>query len=218
MIKEFEKRVLSSIILIPLVFYFILKGSFFFLFFLTICFLITSYEWYMMSKKKLYHLYGYLFLVFSFYSAYKLRGAEDSGLIIFLLIIIICISTDLGGYVCGKIFKGPKLTKISPNKTYSGMIGSYIFSIISTYILVINSNFFGFDNTFFTFELFSAVIFISTISQIGDLTISYFKRLSGIKDTGKIIPGHGGMLDRIDGMIFAFPATYSYVLFKLSIS
>ena len=116
MIKEFEKRVLSSIILIPLVFYFILKGSFFFLFFLTICFLITSYEWYMMSKKKLYHLYGYLFLVFSFYSAYKLRGAEDSGLIIFLLIIIICISTDLGGYVCGKIFKGPTFNKNKSNE------------------------------------------------------------------------------------------------------
>ncbi len=218
MIKEFEKRILSSIILLPLSFYFILKGSLFFLFFLSICFLTTSYEWYMMSKKKSYHLYGYLFLILSFYSAYKLRGEDEGGLIIFLIIIIICISTDLGGYICGKIFKGPKLTKISPNKTYAGMFGSYIFSIIAVYILIINFNLFGFDNEFFTVEIFIIVFIVSTISQIGDLVISYFKRLSKIKDTGKIIPGHGGMLDRIDGMIFAFPLSYSYVLFKLLIS
>jgi phosphatidate cytidylyltransferase len=123
-----------------------------------------------------------------------------------LLITIICISTDIGGYVFGKIFKGPKLTKFSPNKTYAGMIGGYLLSIISAIF---------FNNFYFTEEIqikwFIFVILISTTSQLGDIIISYFKRLSKIKDTGKIIPGHGGLLDRIDGMIFAFP--FSYLIF-----
>ena len=115
---------------------------------------------------------------------------------------MVCISTDIGGYLFGKIFKGPKLTKISPNKTYSGMIGGYFLSLIFL------SYFFNWDNNQVTIYWFIATILLSTISQIGDIIISYFKRLSKIKNTGKIIPGHGGLLDRIDGMIFAFPLFY----------
>jgi len=120
---------------------------------------------------------------------------------------MICVSTDIGGYIFGKIFKGPKLTKFSPNKTYAGMIGGYILSIVSTIIL---TNFYFNDD--FAIKLFIFVILISTISQLGDIIISYFKRLSKIKDTGKIIPGHGGLLDRVDGMIFAFPFSYLIIL------
>ena len=86
----------------------------------------------MMSKKKNYHYFGYFFLIFSFYAVYQLRnnfGDESESLLVFLFILLICIFTDIGGYIFGKIFKGPKLTKISPNKTYSGMIGGYLFSI-----------------------------------------------------------------------------------------
>ena len=117
-------------------------------------------------------------------------------------VIIICSSTDIGGYVFGKIFKGPKLTKISPNKTYACMIGGYFLSLISLSVII---NFIDYETTTILFLL---TILISTVSQIGDITISYFKRLSKIKNTGKLIPGHGGLLDRVDGMIFAFTIYY----------
>tara|TARA_Y100001958_G_C21114721_1_gene460637 strand:- start:551 stop:949 length:399 start_codon:yes stop_codon:yes gene_type:complete len=132
-----------------------------------------------------------------------------------MLIIITCISTDIGGYIFGNLFKGPKLIKISPKKTYSGMIGSFLMPLIIIYLLINNSNFFYNEYKEFTNELLFIILSISTISQIGDILISYFKRLSKIKDTGKIIPGHGGLLDRIDGMIFAFP--FSFLLFSLNI-
>jgi len=207
--KETIKRTLSSIFLIPIVFFFIIKGSFFFILFLSICFLITVYEWSRMSKKKIYFYPGLFFLIFSFYAAYILRSnTEIYNFAIFLTIIITCITTDIGGYIFGKLFKGPKLTKISPNKTYAGMIGGYIFSIISINIFVNYTYIFGIENVNLTSEIFIFVFIISTVSQLGDLSISYFKRLSKIKNTGELIPGHGGLLDRIDGMIFAFPFAY----------
>ena len=205
--QEITKRILSSIILIPMALFFIIKGNLFFSFFIIICLFITAYEWFMMSKKKAYHLFGYIFLLFSFYSAYLVR--EDSnGLILFLSIILICILTDIGGYVFGKTFKGPKLTKVSPKKTYAGVLGGYFFSLLFTNILFNNSEIF--NEKFYNFgtDEFIFVLIISTVSQIGDILISYFKRLSKIKDSGKLIPGHGGILDRIDGMIFAFPFYY----------
>jgi len=209
---EFIKRILSSIILIPLALFFVIKGSIFFNFFILICFLITLYEWHMMSKKKSYYFLGFIFIFFSFYAAYELRNNFKGEYIYFLFIALICVSTDIGGYIFGKIFKGPKLTKISPNKTYSGMIGGYFFSIVLTNIYFSYSYLFS-TNQEFTHKIFIFVILISTVSQIGDIIISYFKRLSKIKDTGKIIPGHGGLLDRIDGMIFAFPI--AYLIFKI---
>ena len=216
MIKEFEKRILSSLILIPLSFFFIIKGDFLFNFFLLIFFFITSYEWFLMSKKKKYHLPGYLILIFSFYSAYFLRNDfGDESLFYFLLIIIICISTDVGGYIFGKIFKGPKLTKISPKKTFSGMIGGYFLSIVFTNLFYYYSYLISKDSSDFNIKTIVFVLLVSTVSQIGDIIISFFKRLSKVKDTGKIIPGHGGVLDRIDGMIFAFP--FSYIIFLLQI-
>ena len=214
--KEFEKRILSSIILIPLSFFFIIKGSFLFNIFLIVCSLVTFYEWYLMSKRKKYLLPGYLYLIFAFFCTYSLRNDFGSeSLSTFLLIIIICISTDLGGYLFGKTFKGPKLTKISPNKTYSGMIGGYFLSIISINLYYHYSNLFFSNLLNFTLKTLFIVVLISTISQIGDIIISYFKRLSNIKNTGKIIPGHGGLLDRIDGMIFAFP--FSYLILSINL-
>tara|TARA_Y100000816_G_scaffold170136_1_gene122135 strand:- start:4195 stop:4629 length:435 start_codon:yes stop_codon:yes gene_type:complete len=132
----------------------------------------------------------------------------------FIIILLICISTDLGGYFFGKIFKGPKLTKFSPKKTFSGVIGGYILSIVILN-MYFNSTYNSFKELEIDFKIFIFILLISTISQLGDIIISYFKRLSKIKDTGKIIPGHGGLLDRIDGMIFAFP--FSYLIFKINI-
>ena len=205
MIKEFEKRLLSSLILIPIAIFFIIQGSVFFTFFLSILFLATSYEWLKMSKKNsLLKILGIIFLLFSFYAAYKIREGENFKL--FLFIVIICISTDIGGYIFGKIFKGPKLTKISPKKTYAGVIGSFLLSLITGLTFI---HYFAKDPTTLKTEglpILLIILSISFVSQIGDLIISYFKRKSKLKDTGKIIPGHGGLLDRIDGLIFVFPA------------
>ena len=206
--QELTKRILSSIILIPITLFFIIKGSFLFIFFLLICLSVTSYEWHMMSKKKIYRVFGFIFLFLSFYTIYRLR--IDNDYLFILLITFICVSTDIGGYVFGKIFKGPKLTKFSPNKTYAGMIGGYLLSIISA---IFFNNFFFIKEIQINFFIF--VILISTISQLGDIVISYFKRLSKIKDSGKIIPGHGGLLDRADGMIFAFPFSYLVTLIDI---
>ena len=208
--KELIKRILSSIILIPIALFFIIKGSFLFNFFISICFLITLFEWHMMRKNKSFYLIGIIFLIFSFYTVYELIDF-DGNYLYFLIIILTCISTDVGGYLFGNIFKGPKLTKISPNKTFSGMIGGVFLSIIFVNFLLNNKRLINFEIDF-TPEILLFVLLISSVSQIGDIIISYFKRLSKVKDTGKIIPGHGGLLDRIDGMIFAFPFSYLILL------
>ena len=211
MIKEFEKRLLSSFILIPIVIFFIIQGSVFFTFFLSILFLATSYEWLKMIKKNnLLKILGIIFLFFSFCVAFIIREADSFKP--FLFIVIICISTDIGGYIFGKIFKGPKLTKISPKKTYAGVIGSFLLSLIAGLIFV---NYVGKDPIFLNTKglpVLLIILFISLVSQLGDLIISYFKRKAKLKDTGKIIPGHGGLLDRIDGLIFVFPALFVLVL------
>ena len=164
-----------------------------------------------MSRKKIYYIPGLLFLFISFLSTYFVRNSfQDNGVILFLYVLVICVSTDIGGYVFGKLFKGPKLIKISPNKTYSGMLGGFLLAIIISYFFatkytpteVVNNTYVG------DLQFIILVLIISSTSQIGDLIISYFKRSSKIKNTGKIFPGHGGMLDRIDGMIFVFPIIY----------
>ena len=149
---------------------------------------------------------GFFFLIFSFYTFYNL----SADLFSLLFVLFICISTDIGGYVFGKIIGGKKLTKISPKKTISGTIGSFIFCMIPL-ILFFNQNYLDLELNFYNI---SFCFFVSLISQIGDLFISYLKRKAKIKDTGKILPGHGGVLDRVDGMIFAVP--FSYFLLKLA--
>ena len=214
--KEFEKRIFSSIILILISFFIIIKGSILFNFFLVFCYLLTIYEWHMMNKAKHLRIIGDIFLFFSYYSAFCLRNMfDEKSLMYFLFILIICISTDIGGYSFGKVLKGPKLTKLSPNKTYSGMMGGFICSFFTIYILVENSLLIFDRSIIWKIDLVIYIFLASLVSQIGDITISYFKRLSKIKDTGKIIPGHGGILDRVDGMIFAFPFTYIILKFNI---
>ena len=204
--QELFKRILSSVILIPIALFFIIKGSFLFIFFIGTCFCIIAYEWHMMRKKKKFYFLGLLFLCFSFTTIYELRFHISSDYIVLLIITIICVATDMGGYIFGKLFKGPKLTKLSPNKTYAGMIGGFFLSLI---FLSLSFQYFEME---FTINWLFFTLLVSSISQIGDIIISYFKRLSKIKDTGKIIPGHGGLLDRVDGMIFAFPFSYLIIL------
>ena len=150
--------------------------------------------------------FTYVFFIFCYFS-YEIHRLE--GPIFFFYVISICIFTDIGGYVFGNIIGGKKLTKISPNKTISGTIGSFIFSVIPL-ILFLN---FSFLDVEFNLNFIVFGLLISLISQIGDLIISFLKRKAKIKDTGKILPGHGGILDRVDGIIFAVP--FSYFLLRL---
>ncbi len=206
---ELTKRVFSSLMLIPIVLFVIIEGSILFNFFIFICLIITAYEWLRMSKVNIQKILGLFFITISFYTIFKIRNDFNQDYFHILLIATICISTDTGGYIFGKLLKGPKLTKLSPNKTYAGVIGSFLLSIIITFLffeLFLNIHFFRFTEKTLIF-----VLAVSFVSQIGDIIISYFKRLSKIKDTGNIIPGHGGLLDRIDGMIFAYP--FSYIVF-----
>ena len=150
----------------------------------------------------------------SFYLAYILRINE--GAYVFIFIVLISVCTDIGGYIFGKLLKGPKITKISPNKTFSGVVGGLIISLIGASVFYehmpinFSSNFKSTFGKFISFDLylFVIILIISMISQIGDLMISYFKRQAKIKDTGQLLPGHGGFLDRIDGTIFAIPFAF----------
>jgi len=150
--------------------------------------------------------FSYIFFIFCNLS-YEIHRSESP--IFFLYIISICFFTDIGGYIFGKIIGGKKLSKISPNKTIAGAIGSFIFSIIPL-IIALNFNFLDLE---FNLKNIIFCLLISLISQIGDLFISLIKRKAEIKDTGNLLPGHGGILDRMDGIIFAVP--FSYILIKL---
>ena len=197
--KELVKRISSSLILIVFLFFFLISEPYLKILLIILCFFVACYEWSKMSKSSFNKIFGFIFLLFSFYTFYHL----SLELVPLIFVISICVSTDIGGYVFGKIFKGPKLTTISPNKTYSGMIGGYLLSLMCLSII---TNFI--DYAVAPFQLFLITIFLSTVSQIGDITISFFKRKAEIKNTGNLIPGHGGLLDRIDGMIFAVPTIF----------
>ena len=209
--SNIKKRILTSILLIAL-----LIGMFFYsyimIIFLIIIAIISWIEFYaLISKilKKNILKYKFFRLVYKALSLIYLSGlvylifaieSEYSNLKIYLLYsILVAILSDIGGLICGKIFKGKKLTKISPNKTISGSIGSFIFST-----LLIPFFYKGqIDQTLV--NLFLITIIISLISQLGDLFISLLKRKAKVKDTSDLLPGHGGVLDRIDGIIFAIP-------------
>ena len=209
--SNLKKRVITSIFLMSL-----LIGMFFYSYImivsLIIIAIITWIEFYALISKiirkdfikdrisrfsyktlSLFYLSGLVYLILAIESEYF-------NLKIYLLYsILVSIMSDVGGLVFGKIFKGKKLTKISPNKTISGSIGSFIFSISLIpffYKDQINQN---------LISMFLITIAISLISQLGDLFISFLKRKAKVKDTSDLLPGHGGFLDRIDGIIFAIP-------------
>ena len=211
-----QKRIFTSIIALPLSLFFIFKGGYFLLFFLLSIFFVANYELFSVFRKKTTILFLDLILILSLYSIYYLSDLNEISFYILLWIIILVVCSDIGGYVFGKIFNWKKLTKISPRKTLSGVFGSFIFSLFSVFIAnamlssnqVIPIDFL--DPKFF----FLAIIF-SLIAQAGDLTISYFKRIEKVKDTGKILPGHGGILDRIDGLMFVVILAFVLIYFHL---
>jgi len=215
---ELGKRIITSIILFLIAIFCILIHRFVFLLILIVTLFVCFNEWrdinYKYFKKKLHNNLKYLFvqfvgLVYLFIfliTSIALRGNNFESIAFFIIILCICIFSDIGGYVFGKVIGGKKLSKISPNKTISGSLGSFIFSLLP--ILLFNLQ----NYTSVSFEILPKNIMfcliVSLVCQLGDLLISYFKRLNKVKDTGTILPGHGGLLDRIDGLIFAIPAVY----------
>jgi len=131
------------------------------------------------------------------------------GPVFFLYALSVCICSDIGGYIIGKNIGGKKLTKISPNKTISGSLGSFCFSMLP---LLVFNNFDKFEYSLYSIDNFLFCLKVSLVCQLGDLFVSYFKRKAKVKDTGRMLPGHGGMLDRIDGIIFAVPFVFMSIV------
>jgi phosphatidate cytidylyltransferase len=193
--NNFKKRFLVSLLAFPLI-YILLYQKLLFNLLILIVFLFCLYEWNKIFKKKnpIFFL-GLLILLVFLFSLIRIYNFEDFNLK-FLWLILITWFTDIGGYIFGKLFGGPKLVKISPNKTWAGALGSLILSQLAFLIFFL-------DNSYkFNVAIIFIQIFLSIVGQIGDILMSYIKRKNNKKDTSNFIPGHGGFLDRVDGLIW----------------
>ncbi len=208
MASNFIKRFLTSLVLVILIFL-IFSYNYILVFSLLILGIFSFLEFSNIIKKitkstSKNFLINFIFInyVFVFSITFYYFSNFFNTKIILFLILMSCISSDIGGYIFGKVFKGPKLTKISPNKTISGAIGSLFFSclIISLLFYFITKN--------MNYSIVMIGIFTSIGCQIGDLFFSFLKRKAKIKDTGNFFPGHGGVLDRLDGIFFGIPIGY----------
>ena len=204
--NNLKKRIFTSLLLFFL-FFLIYNFNFFLIYSLIVLGVLSLIEFYnainKIIKSKLLTLFMniifsifvsvfcYLFLFFSFNAQLKL---------ILFIILLGCIFSDIGGYLFGKTFGGPKLTKISPNKTIAGSVGSLLISATTVFVL-----FFIFFGIYSLNILFVGLI-TSLACQMGDLFFSYLKRKAKFKDFGKYLPGHGGVLDRLDGIFFGVPS------------
>tara|TARA_B100001057_G_scaffold481916_1_gene556516 strand:- start:537 stop:1187 length:651 start_codon:yes stop_codon:yes gene_type:complete len=207
-----KKRIYTSTVLFLLI-YLIIKYDPILVFSLIVLGVLSLLEFFSLTKKLFKHflinsiinflfilyisIFCYLFLFFSNFLQLK---------ILLFSLLFCCIASDIGGFVLGRLLKGPKLTKISPNKTYSGAIGSILLSslVFSTLIFYFTQN--------LNFKIIIIAIITSLACQIGDLFFSFLKRKGKIKDTGNILPGHGGVLDRLDGIFFGIPIGFIFMV------
>ncbi len=207
MTNEFKKRIITSILLIASLLVIFISTTLF-LYFLIIVSIGAFIEFSFLSKaifiknpyKKFLTNVCFLIYVLFFSFIFYLSSTNIDTKIFIFVCLLICAASDIGGLIIGKVFKGPKLTKISPNKTVSGSIGSFIFSILIVIIL-----------TFYILPIYSIskmvtlAFFISLGCQVGDIFFSFLKRKAKVKNTSNILPGHGGILDRIDGILLGLP-------------
>jgi phosphatidate cytidylyltransferase len=195
--SNFKKRFFISLLAFPIIYILLYQKIFSNILIVIVC-LFCVYEWNKIFNKKNYiYLIGLLILFAFFLSLIKIYNLQDYNLS-FLWLILIAWLTDIGGYIFGKLFGGPKLIKISPNKTWAGAFGSLILSQFAFIIF-----FLDFDYKL-NLNIFFFQIFLSIIGQVGDILMSYIKRINDKKDTSNFIPGHGGFLDRVDGLIWIF--------------
>ena len=215
---NFSQRLFTSLALLLILFICIFLNKFLWICLLLIASIISFFEFNNLLKKifikqkNIIYLFNIISLVHLIFFIYI--GNYYYGSINLILILAVCIFSDTGGYVVGNLIGGKKLTKISPNKTISGSIGSFIFSLFSivfltyTSVILIEIDYSLKNISNDTFSLIIICLLLSLVCQLGDLFFSYFKRLAKVKDTGNILPGHGGLLDRIDGFIFVLPSAY----------
>ena len=203
---NFILRFLSSLVLAPLFIYIIYTNNDLLILLLLIIFILTIYELKFLIKKNFYIFFLVLFLIIFFlYAFFELRSNKEANFYYLLWLIILVWLTDMGGYFIGKLIGGKRLSKWSPNKTYSGLLGSLAFSQLAIFIV----------NNFFYLSSYSTFILVLQFTLCltaiaGDLFFSFIKRKYAIKDYSAIIPGHGGILDRIDGLIFVIIIFYLF--------
>ena len=204
--KNIKERLYTSTILLFLLF-FMVKSNFISTYFLILFSVLSIIEYFEISNKIFFRRYYYKYISNFFFIVYLFifcclffyfLNFLQLKIILFVLILG-CISSDIGGFVFGNFFKGPKLTKISPNKTYAGAAGSFICTCLTVLLLIylLTNN--------FSYLFIIVSIFTSLGCQLGDLFFSFLKRKAKIKDTGSILPGHGGILDRLDGIFLGVP-------------
>ena len=206
--NNLKSRLITSLILLAILFL-IYNFNFVLVYFLILLGVMSILEFCKLSKNifsnqlrkffinSIFIIFILIFcLMFFFFS--NIEGLK----IILYILLLGCIASDIGGYVFGKIFKGPKLTKISPNKTYAGSLGSIIFTLIVVILL------FYYSIQYLSYKVVIISLVTTIFCQLGDLIFSFLKRKAKIKDTGAILPGHGGVLDRLDGIFLGVPFGY----------
>jgi phosphatidate cytidylyltransferase len=195
--SNFKKRFFISLLAFPIIYILLYQKIFSNILIVIVC-LFCVYEWNKIFNKKNYiYILGLITLLVFFLSLIKIYNLQEYNLK-FLWLILLAWLTDIGGYIFGKLFGGPKLIKISPNKTWFGAFGSIILSQFAFLVFFLDPNYKLNINIFF-FQ-----ILLSIIGQFGDILMSFIKRFNNKKDTSNFIPGHGGFLDRVDGLIWIF--------------
>ena len=193
--NNFTKRLIISLLAFPLIYILLYQKYLFNILIIITCFF-CIYEWInLFSKKNLLFIFGFFVLLIFLISILRIYNFSEFNLK-FLWLILITWLTDIGGYIFGKLFGGPKLIKISPNKTWSGLIGSIILSQFAFLIFFLDPNY------KFNISILFVQLILSIVGQVGDIMMSYVKRANNKKDTSNFIPGHGGFLDRVDGLIW----------------
>jgi phosphatidate cytidylyltransferase len=202
--KELTNRIFTSLLLLPILIYCVQLSGYYLVVFLVFIYFLCFYEIIKNIKDLLFNIISNAILILALYSFYSLRGDTNYSLLTIYWILAATFLSDVGGYIIGKTFKGKKLTRISPKKTYSGSVGSFIFSILSLPLISSVQKYFYDEDllNFYQLKYLFLAFSISFVCQFGDLYISFWKRKIKIKNTSNILPGHGGVLDRIDGLIF----------------
>lgn len=204
--KNFYLRLISSLVIAPIFLYILYISSYYLYALLVIIFLLCCYEVFKNVKQKLISIFLYILIIFFILSLVNIRGDSYTNYIYLVWIIFIVWISDVAGYLVGKLVGGPKLSIYSPNKTLSGSVGSIFFSQFSFFVLL-----FFLNNFNLNFKIIFLQLILSIISILGDIFFSYVKRINQIKDYSAIIPGHGGVLDRVDGLIFVIIA-YQFII------